>query len=418
MLWCGVGNDTLSARAARWTGYGQGRVSALDVGRGIAILSVIYGHALAPWFMNTQVHFSEAAFLQWKFGASFMMPFFFFLSGAGWREDKSLATTFRQAIALVLITWLASAAYDAVKLVATLTGVIQAIGGHGIGVMDFLAGLVRMALIGDHYSFTALWFLVALAVVRVLAALVQRAGVGATVALAIVLLVATFASTQYGWRNFYQLQLIGVAFAFFLAGHASRDALAALERRPAAAYALLLTAGAGVVATFHLNEGCRWDVMAQCGAAWLNGGFGVSMIGGQFGNLPLFALTAFIGVWFAAALSIILARFGGVVAVKLDAWGRNSLNLLIVNCLFLHVGNVLIERFVAPRLPGDSLPFFVALFAVTLAANLFAADILARPLRALRSFASRLARRIVEAAQRARDAIVLTRRRRVSQGND
>lgn len=88
MFWCGVGNDTLSARAARWAGYGQGRVSALDVGRGIAIVSVIYGHALAPWFMNAQGTFSDAAFLQWKFGASFMMAFFFFLSGVGWPEKS------------------------------------------------------------------------------------------------------------------------------------------------------------------------------------------------------------------------------------------------------------------------------------------------------------------------------------------
>lgn len=319
----------------------------------------------------------------------------------------------------MLITLLASTAYDVIKLIATCTGVIQITGGQGIGVVEILRNFARMAVYGDYYSFSALWFLVALAVVRVLASLAERAGVAATVALTIALLIATFAAGEYNWRNFYQLHLIGVAFAFFIIGHAARDTLAALERRPAAAYALLLIGGAGVISTFHLNEGCRWDVTAQCGAAWLNGRFGVSMINGQFGNLPLFALTAFIGVWFASALAIILARFGGAVGAKFDAWGRNSLNLLIVNCLFLHIGNVFVERFVVSSVRADNVLFFVALFALTLVANLFAADILARPLRKLCSFSSNIARRIVEAAQQAFDAaIVLTQRRRVSQGND
>ena len=65
-------------RAARWAEY-ERKSTALDVGRGLAILSVIYGHALAPWFMGAGEQFSQAGFLQWKFGASFMMTFFFFL---------------------------------------------------------------------------------------------------------------------------------------------------------------------------------------------------------------------------------------------------------------------------------------------------------------------------------------------------
>ena len=78
-------------------------LSALDIGRGLAIVSVIYGHALAPWVLTAGDNFNEAAFLQWKFGAAFMMPFFFFLSGLGWRDEKSFASTARQALTLVLI---------------------------------------------------------------------------------------------------------------------------------------------------------------------------------------------------------------------------------------------------------------------------------------------------------------------------
>ena len=89
-----------------------------------------------------------------------------------------------------------------------------------------------------------------------------------TFLMAIALLGLTFASTDLGWRNIYQINLIGIAFVFFVAGHAARDLFHALERRPSAACALLLIGGAVLLATFHLNEGCR----AQLGCDLLRPG--------------------------------------------------------------------------------------------------------------------------------------------------
>jgi len=406
-------------RAADWAGYGDLKVNALDVGRGIAILAVIYGHALAPWFMSAGEHFSHAAFLQWKFGAAFMMAFFFFLSGAGWRDHKSLRTTFRQALALVLIAWLASAAFDAVRLTVSLAGLAPAVGAEPLDPIAFFRGLARMAVYGDAYSLSALWFLVALAVVRVIAALLVRLGPLATVLGAALVVTVTLTSTELGWRNYYQLHLLGVALSCFLGGRAARAALAALHRTPAAAYALLIVAGGLLVSTFHLNEGCRWDFAGDCGVEWLSGHFGVSMIIGQFGNLPLFAVSAIAGIGFATGLSILLARYGGRLGAKLDGWGRNSLNLLVVNCLFLHVGNVWIAQWIVPEVPGEGAPFFVLLFGVTVAANLWLTDALARPLRRLFSFASTWARRMLDLAMAVMNwAAVALRADRVSQRYD
>jgi fucose 4-O-acetylase-like acetyltransferase len=380
----------------RWTGFSGDTPNALDVGRGIAIVCVMYGHALAPWFMNAGDHFSQAAYLQWKLGASFMMALFFFLSGIGWREDKSLISTARQSLALVLIALLASAAYDAVRLLASWAGVLQQLGGQPIDAWSFAAGIGRMVLFGDYYSFSALWFLVALGLVRMLAAFAVRMRAPLAALLTVALLAATLASTEFGWRNIYQINLIGVAFVFFLAGHLARDLFHAIQRKPAAVYALLLIGGVVLLATFALNQGCRWDVTTQCGAAWLNNQFGVAMINGQFGNLPLFFVTAFAGIAFGSALAMLLARFGGAAGRALDAWGGNSLNLLVVNCVFLHVGNDLVGRFIAPHVAADGVFFFVALFALTLAANLFAARVAERPLRWLHRAALVGASRIVD----------------------
>ncbi|HYD88200.1 MAG TPA: acyltransferase [Vitreimonas sp.] len=407
----------LGTRVGRWAGY-EGRANALDVGRGIAILSVIYGHALAPWFMGAGEHFSEAAFLQWKFGASFMMVFFFFLSGVGWREDKSLATTLRQALSLVILTLIACVLFDLLRLIATLAGFAAALGVDPLEPMRFVRGLARMAVLGDVYSLTALWFLVALAVVRVIAAVANRFGDLVLIGVGLGLFALTLTATALSWRNVYQIDLLGVAFLAFIAGHYARDLVQALERRRAAAYALLLVAGAGTALTFHLNEGCRWDVTAQCGQAWLGGHFGVSMVIGQFGNIPMFMVTAVCGAAFAMSLSILLARYGGFVGARIDAWGRNSLNLLVVNSLFLHLVNPQIERWVMPRIAGEGVLFFLGLLTLTMALNLAAVHALTRPLKQLNNLSLRLAREALDLAHRPFGAIVVRRALRVSQGND
>lgn len=405
------------ARISRWAGYEGNGANALDVGRGLAILAVMYGHTLAPWFMGAGDSFSEGAFLQWKFGAAFMMVFFFFLSGAGWREHRSLETTFRQAIALVLIAWLSSIALDLVFVAMTFAGWTAAAEQPPLVLYDVLRNAARSAVYGHDYSMSALWFLTALAVVRVIAALCARFGAAATWGVAGLLMALTLLSTEFGWRNFYQLNLIGVAFLAFIGGHKLRATIVELERRPTAAFALALMAGAVTIATFHLNEGCRWDWSARCGQGWLDDRFGVSMLIGQFGNLPLFALTAAAGIAFATALSVLLARFGAVVGQKLAVWGRASMNLLIVNCLVLELINPLLSRWVTPHADGDHLLFFLAAFALTLVVNLTGAELLQRPLRELRSFASWGGVRIVELGQ-AVLAIVTRCRLRVSQGHD
>jgi len=393
-------------------------LSALDIGRGLAIVSVIYGHALAPWVLTAGDNFNEAAFLQWKLGAAFMMPFFFFLSGLGWRDEKSFASTARQALTLVLIALIASAAYEFARLAVSLGGFAAALGGQPLSTGGFLAAVARMVLIGDYYSLSPLWFIVALAVVRIIAATAVRLKPVGAMALVVLSVIVSTAAIDLDWRNFYQIKPLGAALLFFLAGRYARAGFHAFERRPAATYALTLLGGLALALTFHVNDGCRWDLLAQCGVHWLDDRFGVAMIHGQVGNIPLFAFTAMAGIGFACGLAILLARFGAAVGKNLDAWGGNSLNLLIVNAGFLHVGNVFVERWVQPRVePSPS--FFLALFALTLIANILAAHVLERPLRWLHRIALTAARQIVDVFAGAPAGLAWALRGdRVSQRND
>lgn len=394
------------------------QLNPLDIGRGLAIVSVIYGHALAPWVLTAGANFNEAAFLQWKFGAAFMMAFFFFLSGLGWREDKPFAHTVRQSLTLVFIALAASVAYDLVRLGASLTGLASQLGGNTLTFSGFGAALSQMVFIGDYYSLSPLWFIVALAVVRVIAALVPRKKPLIVAAIALGLIVLSMAAIDLDWRSYYQLKPLGVGFAVFMLGHYARDHVQTLRSRPAAAYALLLIGLAGAALTFHLNEGCRWDAFARCPEAWLDSRFGVAMIHGQIGNIPLFAFTAAMGIAFAMSLSILLARFGGAVARQLESWGALSLNLLIINALFLHVGNVFVDKFIVPNFEPNAL-FFIALFALTLGANHVAVRIAERPLRTLHHTALSAARHVVGAVSAIPAALASVQRGdRVSQRND
>lgn len=381
---------------AHWPTSDDHRVNALDVGRGVAIVAVMYGHSLELWIVGAK-NFSEPAFLQWKFGASFIMAFFFFVSGASWRESRPLDATFRQALALILVTWIASVTFDAERLLITWTGQAAAIGQAPMDALLLAKNAVRMAIFGDRYSMGALWFLAALAWVRVIAAVSIRSGRFAWCGVSAVLIGLLIIWPELGWRNYFQVHLLGAAFVAFMLGHAMRGALRNLELRLRSVLMLTMLALGATWITFDLNRGCRWDMKGGCDL--VDGHFGVSFFSGQFGNLPLFVLTAITGCAFTFGLSILLARFSGAVGRRFAIWGRASLTLLIVNAILFHLINPALRVWVAPYVRADDMSFFVALLSLTLGLNLLAATLLSKPLRILYSFSSNAADKMVDAVK-------------------
>ena len=312
-----------------------------------------------------------------------------------WRAGHSLRTVLRQSLVLLAIAWGASVVVDTARLAITSAGLAGLVGIEPVDLWRFVKNAARMALLGDKYSMSPLWFLAALAVVRLLAAIAARVGVWVTVAMAAALLVGGFLASEAHTRNFYQLHLIGVAFVSFLAGGAARPLWTRIETSPRLAASVLLVAGAAFFATWPLNQGCPFDASARCGYSWINGEFGVTMIHGEFGNLALFAIAAIAGIAFASAATVLLTRAARGFAERCAGWGRSSLNLLIVNGLFVEFATPVISLWVAPLIaPG---PVFFALLLIAMgAANLAAADALARPLRWLRNWARDTARLLTE----------------------
>ncbi|GAM96454.1 hypothetical protein U91I_00073 [alpha proteobacterium U9-1i] len=369
--------------------------AALDVGRGLAIVAVIYGHALAPWFVETGARFNELAYLQWKFGASFMMPFFFFVSGLAWRAEKTLWAAVREALTLIFVAIGASLAHDLVVLALSAGGVAPIAAQAPMTWQVFFANAWRMIALGDVYSLSALWFLPALALTRVLAALCSRVGAWASVAMGVALFALYLVSRDEGWANVYQSKVLWAGFIAFMAGHWLRDGFDTLAQRSKLTWAIAIAGFALTAATAGFNRGCEFDALRYCTFDFLSGHFGVSMFASAFGFLPLFVFTAAAGSLMATAASLVIVRHGAFVAGLLKRLGRNSLNLLIVNAALLELVNPLVWRDIAPNIDASGPLFFAALFAVAMLANIIAAGLLRPALTRLRLVSRDVAQSLV-----------------------
>ncbi|MES1199308.1 MAG: acyltransferase [Pseudomonadota bacterium] len=377
----------------------------LDVGRGIAIVLVIYGHALSPWVMDTHGWFLPSAFAQWKFGASFLMPFFFALSGMSWRCEKTFKIAFREALSLIFTAVMASVIMDVVRAGLTLGGVSDALHQAPVTPLEVVKHAARMLLYGDFYSISALWFVGALALTRLLASVTTRLGAIASIVTAIVLIAAGLAAQMFMVRNYDQIYLLGGAFSFFMLGHAARHAFERALTKPLWLTAASVIGGIILFTTFGLNEGCTFDMAKRCGIPTLNNEFGVAMIYGAYGNLLLFAVSATAGVVFGLGVATFVTRFGGVLAVRFHSLGRSTLNLLIINGVVLELVNPQVQAWIAPKTPNGGLVFFLIVFVLSLATTLGSYVVLRKPLKALRAFARNLAQWPVEWGSRALSAL-------------
>ena len=368
---------------------------ALGVGRGIAIIAMMYGHALAPWTLFAGDRFSDMAFVQWKFGASFLMMFFFFVSGLSWRENSSLRSTLRQTLGLIFFAWSASAFVELVWLGISAAHLSAFWGEEPISAVQTVKNIARAALLGDYYSMPTMWFLTTLALVRLFATLITRFGAWVVALTCIAMVALGLATVAFEWRNFFQVATVGIGLTGFMCGHYARPLYEWMEKDSRASFGVLIVFGAVLVATFGLNQGCPLDVTASCTSPRWNDNFAVAFGFGLLGNLPLFAVSAAAGTLFATALSILVARQGGALGWRLAGIGRITVALLFVNGALLQWGHPLIVRFVTPWAPANAWYFYLGLLAFTIIVNLGAAYLLQRPLRAWFALAMKLATSVV-----------------------
>jgi fucose 4-O-acetylase-like acetyltransferase len=362
-----------TARAVQSEGVLPGiapqREPFLDIARGIGILLVLYGHSLEWLFLREDRVFTMSAFLQWRVLYAFHMPVFFLISGAVNRRivEKRPREVLANALGLVLLANLHHLVAAFMQLALDFRR------GTPVPLKFIPRMLFRPVLTGSNHSMHILWFLIALAVVQVMAYVWMRfPRIPARVAVAALALASFVAGTSLAPHvtNGFELKMWFPGLVFFLVG------LGIAERRRWPPFWLSLPLVLATVLLVPLNTGCNFTLARACPAAEdLHGYFAVWMAYGSYGYLPLFYLTALLGC--LAVLS--LAR--GVRSRALEYCGRNSLELFFVNAYLL--------SFVVPYLARRLQPFtspllYLVLFAITVGLHFALLSALRPGLNALR----------------------------------
>ncbi len=187
------------------------RLDYIDVAKGLGIVLVVVGHAVAePVEMLVLVY-------------SFHMPLFFFLSGCLQRSDRfnvSLGFTAGRAARALLVPYVFFFSVSLAYWLATRNLGQRALRFAGVGVDDALRGLFT-GLSADLFVNVTLWFFPCMFVCQVgYAALRRRVGAGPAllwlVAAAGLLMVAT---TPWEQRLPWGLDIFWIAVVFYAAGH-------------------------------------------------------------------------------------------------------------------------------------------------------------------------------------------------------
>ena len=283
----------------------------IDMARAVGILLVVYAHALEIYFNGT-INFSANMFRQWDFIYSFHMPLFFIISGYLYRK-KSWADIISNSLFMVFLAC-------SVHIAAWFLLVCK---GHPETLWTLLDPILYLS---DFYT-QVVWFLAALAITQIIYKIIIENNYYIRDSIIIFTAIA-FVSMEQSHKMWFQMQAIFPAIVFYAIGHqlSSKDLL--YKSRHIACFLVPIS----IATTFllsRLNNGCNLSPFDHCNN--MSNHFGVMMINGEFGFLPLFFITAIIG-----SISILLfVRFSFLERFHIKSllsWlGKRTLQLLILN---------------------------------------------------------------------------------------
>jgi fucose 4-O-acetylase-like acetyltransferase len=302
---------------------------------------VIYAHASRWFFDRPDGLVVDYAFSQGQAIASFVMALFFFISGVGSAniQRKGPLNVARMSLHLVVLAYL-------VHIVGLgLTFALIHIEPDPY-YSQFLRDAVVSSATGTHLVPGVVWFLLSLAVVRIIVYLVAakapRWAFWPLVGMAAL-------ATLHGDRlpDFFAMPSWPAGVVFMLLGWR----FAGLATRAPIWAAAPLAVAVWVLAP--LNRGCGSTPLEACGNT-LHGDFYVHLPDGLIGFAPLYYVTAAAGVVAVLGLARGMARLNVPFVAGV---GRNSMNYLILHGLILETFEVVVAK--APPGPMPILAFLV-----------------------------------------------------------
>lgn len=373
------------------SGRGAPVPALLDVARGLAMVVVLYGHALEVFFLDLPgPAVAEAAFAQYKVLAAFAMPLFFLISGAGAARlpERGWRSALRTSLYLVVLAYL-------VHGLGLLAMAAETLSDHGQAAGELARYALESTLKAKDFSTLVVWFLVSLAIVRLLVfALFAHLSPRLGVAILAVAAVATLLTPLL--PQAFMLKTWAPGIVFFGVGLALSGTLKHLNWWPALLLAPVM------VALALSNRGCAFALLESCPHPALTGDTAVWLHIGQIGFPPLFFLTAFLGcaVAMGFARALLLPALAPLrIARLLSRIGTRSLDLLVINGFVLVFLQPRIGRF-APEEP--ELWIYPLLLVAVVAMHLLALRLFARPLAVLNRLALLIAGRLMAALFRER----------------
>jgi fucose 4-O-acetylase-like acetyltransferase len=301
--------------------------------------------------------FLGAGFLQWQAIYAFHMPLFLFLSGATNRDllAKSWRKVWASSLGLILFAYAIHTLGIIVK-----HGLVEARFSWSAAFWDF-AG--KLAYTSDLAVCPA-WFLVVIAVTRIVFHAAFQFGphwgfIGYFAAIG-----SAYAASRY--TEVFSLRALPAGLLFFLLGYFTYGKLTSFGR-----WLLIAPLAALVLAVLpHLDGGCAVDVFSSCPTdPNLRGRHGVWVVGGRYGNLPIFLIDAIAGILLAFALARVLWRLA-LARRRLVMMGQGSFNLFVINGFVLQFGNPWLRSLAWPyENPGLA---FLAFATLGIAAHLLA----------------------------------------------
>ncbi|WP_077730235.1 acyltransferase [Methylocaldum sp. 14B] len=352
-----------------------GRNESIDIARGLGMFLVIYGHVLQILFhKRMDGGFSQIAFAQWQAIYSFHMPLFFMISGmiANQFSGKSWKQVADRSIYLILIAYI-------VDVIGTSFTVIHQ-GASAISKSKVEDYLIKHIALAESFSTITVWFLVAIAVVRLASySILRYTGIVRWFIVAILIVSFVF---SYEGPNAFHIRAVAPGVVFFMIGRYL--ALCSISIYIYAALSPVLLAISLWLA--HYNGGCTFGWQSSCENPELPGHFAVLMIFGLYGNLPLFFLTATMGSLAVIGLANLLVNTK--LSPILGFMGRNSLGLLIINGFYLAFVNPLLRNVIDI---DDTIIFYVVLGSLAMLAHIITLLLMKPVLSCIESVAQRIA---------------------------
>lgn len=350
------------------------RDEKIDTARALGILLVLYSHALEMFFVDATTR--TFVFSQWQVIFSFHMPLFFFISGLVYRP-RSTRDVLASSLNLILLAY-----------VAHVVGWL--VQGSITGFQFPLRSLLEPMIKGAGFSVVVVWFLVAIAFVQITFHILMTSRYAVKVA-TLAVLVVSFVAIQMTEKWLFQAGAVLPGLLFYAFGHwFARSGLSNWQPK----LVVVLGAVALVMALAPMNQGCLLNALAVCGQADLNGAFGVRMVAGKIGFLPLFLITAALSclavLWISARICERLPALASYVA-KL---GTRTLDLLLINAF--------VFQFVQPFIRDHWVSEASLLVAMSISAALTLIQVAALPvLRPALALVSRMTQASASALVRA-----------------